>query len=562
LEKDAKQIDSVLDQYVTAYARIDPFKASEWGISGYDAFLPDYSPPGISERYNLRKDALARVAKTPKGTAREIKTARGFTLLARAEQEKFESGFLASEISGTNSPIQVFAETFKLMDVSNEAGVGNLMRRFLALPQAFAGLQTTMKESRDRGWAFPREVLEMVVGQACKLSNPAHDIYQAKRAEMLNTRLSQMSQRAFDRGISAAQDAFSEMASFLKQEILPACSPISSIDPHSYFISLLNVGVSEPNPAELFEAASGDLVRLRAKCDQLRSELGDKHAYRLSDLELADGFDVLTWAMEDAWDELRTNVDPKLAELVDPETSPLKWENDPYGCLVHPYYPAGIKLSGNSRVLSRKCAASRAPHANQSGENPSAISGAAFDSFLEIENHYFALAALEKGIPGSHLYSRARQAYGANLFTRIAARLPASNLGWDLFALEMAPELWDIPSEIKLLIQERIMRYIALALADLQLYGSQGKNTSAWGLPEAIAYLNDTVSGPWKQVLLRQRYLGVPALSLAPWYGWRHWKTIYQKFLAAGGGGFADFVRKVSPAGAVHFQVIAETASA
>ena len=562
MEKDAKQIDSVLDQYVTAYARIDPFKASEWGISGYDAFLPDYSPPGISERYNLRKDAIARVAKTPKGTAREIRESRGFTLLARAEQEKFEAGFLASEISGTNSPIQVFAETFKLMDVSNEAGVGNLMRRFLALPQAFVGLQTTMKESRDRGWAFPREVLEMVLGQANKLSNPAHDIYQAKRAEMLDTRLSQMSQRAFDRGISAAQDAFSEMASFLKQEILPACSPISSIDPHSYFISLLNVGVSEPNPGELFEAASGDLVRLRAKCDQLRSELGDKHAYRLSDLELADGFDVLTWAMEDAWDELRTNVDSQLAELVDPETSPLKWENDPYGCLVHPYYPAGIRLSGKSRVLSRKCAASRAPHAYQSGENPAAISGAAFDSFLEIENHYFALAALEKGIPGSHLYSRARQAYGANLFTRIAARLPASNLGWDLFALEMAPELWGIPGEIKLLIQERIMRYIALALADLQLYAGQGEGKSVWGLPDAIAYLNDTVSGPWKQVLLRQRYLGVPALSLAPWYGWRHWKAIYQQFLAAGGGGFADFVRKVSPAGAVHFQVIAEAASA
>ncbi len=562
LEKDAKQIDSVLDQYVTAYARIDPFKASEWGISGYDALLPDYSPPGISDRYKLRKDTLARVAKAPKGTAREVREAEGFTLLARAEQEKFESGFLASEISGTNSPIQVFAETFKLMDVSNESGVGNLMRRFLALPQAFAGLETTMKESRDRGWVFPQEVLEMVLGQATILANPAHDIYEDKRAEMTNTRLSQMSLRAFERGLAAAQDAFSEMASFLKLEILPACSPISSIDPHSYFISLQSVGVSEPNPGELFETATEDLVRLRARRDHLQSELGKKHAYRLSDLEIADGFDVLTWAMEDAWDSLSMQVDPELAELVNPETSLLKWENDPHGCLVHPYYPAGIQISENSRVLSRNCAASRAPHAYQSGENPAAISGTAFDSFLEIDNRYFALAALEKGIPGAHLYSRARQAYGANLFTRIAAHLPVSNLGWDLFALEMAPELWDIPSEISLLVQERIMRYVALALADLQLYGGQGEGKTVWGLPEAISYLNETVSGPWNQVLLRQRYLGVPALSLAPWYGWRKWKQAYQRFLDTGGQGFADFVRKVSPAGAVHFEVIEKIISA
>ena len=560
MTKQVKQIDSVLDQYVTAYARIDSFKASEWGISGYDAFLPDYSPPGISERYNLRKDTLERVAKTPKGSAREIREAQGFTLWARAEQEKFESGFLTSEISGTNSPIQVFAETLKLLDVSSEAAVGNLTRRFLALDQAFAGLKTTMKESRDRGWTFPREVMEMVLGQAAILANPEHDIYECKRAEMSNTRLSQMSKRAFERGVSAAQGVFLEIADYLKQEILPACSPIGPIDPHSYFISLSGIGVAAPNPGELFETASQDLVRLRASRDQLRSELGDKHAYRLSDLEVADGFNVLTWAMEDAWEGFHSQVDPELSELVNPEIFPLKWENDPHGCLVHPYYSAGIGLSKNNRVLPRKCAVSRAPYSYQDTENPTVTSGEAFDSFLEIDNRYFALAALEKGIPGSHLYSRAREAFGANLFTRIAAHLPISNLGWDLFALEMAPKLWDIPSEISLKIQERLTSYVALALADLQLYGAQGEGKT-WGLPEAVEYLRDTVSLSGSRVLLRQRYLGVPALSVAPWYGWRRWKAIYQQFLASGGAGFADFVRKVAPAGAVHFEVLADAAS-
>ena len=560
MTNEVKQIDSVLDQYVTAYARIDSFKASEWGISGYDAFLPDYSPPGISERYNLRKDTLERVAKTPKGSAREIREAQGFTLWARAEQEKFESGFLTSEISGTNSPIQVFAETLKLMDVSSEAAVGNLTRRFLALDQAFAGLKTTMKESRDRGWTFPREVMEMVLGQATILADPEHDIYECKRAEMSNTRLSQMSKRAFERGVSTAQGVFLEIADYLKQEILPACSPIGPIDPHSYFISLSGIGITEPNPGELFETASQDLVRLRASRDQLRSELGDKHAYRLADLEVADGFNVLTWAMEDAWEGFHSQVDPELSELVNPEIFPLKWENDPHGCLVHPYYSAGIGLSKNNRVLPRKCAVSRAPYSYQDTENPTVTSGEAFDSFLEIDNRYFALAALEKGIPGSHLYSRAREAFGANLFTRIAAHLPISNLGWDLFALEMAPKLWDIPSEISLKIQERLTSYVALALADLQLYGAQGEGKT-WGLPEAVEYLRDTVSLPGSRVLLRQRYLGVPALSVAPWYGWRRWKAIYQQFLASGGAGFADFVRKVAPAGAVHFEVLADAAS-
>ena len=122
----------------------------------------------------------------------------------------------------------------------------------------------------------------------------------------------------------------------------------------------------------------------------------------------------------------------------------------------------------------------------------------------------------------------------------------------------MVPELWDIPGEIRLQIQERILRYVALALADLQLYGGQGEGKTKWGLAEAIEYLHHTVGDPWSQVLWRQRYLGVPAMSVAPWYGWRRWKAIYQNFLASGGSGFAEFVRKVAPAGAVHFQVLAD----
>ena len=184
--------------------------------------LPDYSPPGISERYNLRKDTLARIARTPKASLREKQEAQGFTLYAQAEQEKFEAGFLESEISGTNSPIPVIAEGFKLMDVTTEVGVGNLTRRFLALPQAFTGLKTTMRESKNRGYAFPQEVLEKVLEQALLLADPGHDIYQGKRSKMELAHLSPMGRRALARAKATAQDAFADMASFLKQKL---CQP-------------------------------------------------------------------------------------------------------------------------------------------------------------------------------------------------------------------------------------------------------------------------------------------------------------------------------------------------
>lgn len=556
METDIKQIDTVLNQYITAYARIDPFKATEWGISGYDAMLPDYSPPGISERYNLRKDTLARIARTPKASLREKQEAQGFTLYAQAEQEKFEAGFLESEISGTNSPIPVIAEGFKLMDVTTEVGVGNLTRRFLALPQAFTGLKTTMRESKNRGYAFPQEVLEKVLEQALLLADPGHDIYQGKRSKMELAHLSPMGRRALARAKATAQDAFADMASFLKQEIMSACSPIGPVDPHSYFISLKSVGVSDLNPSELYAEASADLVRLGAQRDQLLSKLGGNRANRLSSLEISDGFEVLNWAIEDATDAFSQQVDSQLAALASPEYFPLRWENDPHGVLMHPYYPTGIGLSPSSRGTSRKCALTRAPHAGVGGEDVTAICGNAFDAFCEIDDAYFVLAAFEKGIPGAHLYSRVRETYGNNLFTRVGANLPATNLGWNLFALEMTPKLWEIPSEIQLEIIERITRFIALALADLQLYGQQGQGKSLWTLHKAIAYLREKPGGPWNQQLLRQRYLGIPALSIAPWYGWRRWHETYNQFQRAGGKGFADFMRTISPTGAVHFEVI------
>ena len=161
--------------------------------------------------------------------------------------------------------------------------------------------------------------------------------------------------------------------------------------------------------------------------------MGGNRANRLSSLEISDGFEVLNWAIEDATDAFSQQVDSQLAALASPEYFPLRWENDPHGVLMHPYYPTGIGLSPSSRGTSRKCALTRAPHAGVGGEDVTAICGNAFDAFCEIDDAYFVLAAFEKGIPGAHLYSRVRETYGNNLFTRVGANLPATNLGLESF---------------------------------------------------------------------------------------------------------------------------------
>ena len=53
------RVYEIADQYVLAYAALDPIAATDAGIAGHDDELTDFSPEGSEARDRLDRDTLA-----------------------------------------------------------------------------------------------------------------------------------------------------------------------------------------------------------------------------------------------------------------------------------------------------------------------------------------------------------------------------------------------------------------------------------------------------------------------------------------------------------------------
>ena len=60
------EVYEIADQYVLAYAALDPIAATDAGIAGHDHELTDYSPDGDAARDRLDRDTLAALEHAPR----------------------------------------------------------------------------------------------------------------------------------------------------------------------------------------------------------------------------------------------------------------------------------------------------------------------------------------------------------------------------------------------------------------------------------------------------------------------------------------------------------------
>ena len=73
------QVYEIADQYVLAYAALDPIAATDAGIAGYEQELTDLSPAGAEARARPDRDTLAALAPAPRDPDRDRTAAAATT---------------------------------------------------------------------------------------------------------------------------------------------------------------------------------------------------------------------------------------------------------------------------------------------------------------------------------------------------------------------------------------------------------------------------------------------------------------------------------------------------
>ena len=161
----ARPVRDAADQYVQAYAELDPLVGTEFGLPVGQDRLPDLSPAGQQALDELRRRTLADLGGLEQDAdggfadPHERRCARLLRERLEAELAVSDTGETLRFVSEIFGPHEQVRSAFMLMPADTPEDWAVVARRLAAVPQALAGYRESLAEGARRGLhAAPRQV--------------------------------------------------------------------------------------------------------------------------------------------------------------------------------------------------------------------------------------------------------------------------------------------------------------------------------------------------------------------------------------------------------------------
>ncbi|MFF5988622.1 DUF885 domain-containing protein [Prauserella flavalba] len=215
------RVHEICDKFVDDIAAADPVAATMSGVASYDDQLTDYSPEGHAARASLAKRALREIeAATPEDDGERVAKAV-FLERIGLEAEIHDAGLDVASLNVIESPVQNVRQVFDLMPAETTEHWENIAARMARVPAALDGVRTSLLTAADAGNAPALRQISKVAEQAevwaglsggagffVPFADSARDVPDSLRAEL-------------GRAAHAAQEAYAELAGFLRAELAP-----------------------------------------------------------------------------------------------------------------------------------------------------------------------------------------------------------------------------------------------------------------------------------------------------------------------------------------------------
>ncbi|PXY25028.1 hypothetical protein BAY59_23625 [Prauserella coralliicola] len=215
------RVHEICDQFVDDIAAADPVAATMFGVASYDDQLTDYSPEGHAARASLAKRALRELeAATPADDGERVAKAV-FLERIGLDVEVHEAGLDVASLNVIESPVQNVRQVFDLMPSETTGHWENIAARMGKVPAALDGVRASLLAAAEAGNAPALRQIAKVAEQAevwaglsggsgffVPLAESAGGVPDSLRAEL-------------GRAAHAAQEAYAELAGFLRAELAP-----------------------------------------------------------------------------------------------------------------------------------------------------------------------------------------------------------------------------------------------------------------------------------------------------------------------------------------------------
>jgi uncharacterized protein (DUF885 family) len=279
-------VHRLCDSYVDEYARLQPALATAVGIPDHDHLLPDLSPDGHAERAELIARTLRAVDRLEPVDEGERDAKAVLVERLRIEREIYDMGLVESALNVQTSPAKQVRQVFNLMPTGSAQAWHTIAARMSGVPAALAGYRESLCRAAARGQVAPvrqvRKVAEQCMTWAGVGDRPGFftspvdsTVDDALRADLATA-------------AAAATRAYAELATFLREELLPKAPEADAVGADEYRLrSRMYLG-ARLDLHEAYEWSWAEFIRIETEM----AEVADRIKAGASVREASDTLDA------------------------------------------------------------------------------------------------------------------------------------------------------------------------------------------------------------------------------------------------------------------------------
>ncbi len=521
-------IDAIAEAWVDEVAELSPTLATYIGRFEHNGRLDDLSPEGHEKRHAAAQRTLAALESAEPVDEVDEVTKADLAGDLRLMIALHDAGAHLRDLNVIASPVQDLRSVFDLMPTDTVDDWSVISDRLAAIPAALDGYRQTLRAGIAAGVVPARRQVREVITQIGRYTSDtgffAEFVLEASPAE---GHLPASLARTLSGHTGAARVAYDELASFLRDELLPVASEHDAVGRELYALHSRQFLGAEIDLDETYEWGVQELARMVAEQESIANEIlpGASVEEAVAFLEQdptrkLHGTDALQ-----AW--MQETSDRAVAELgathfdIPEEVRTLE-------CMIAPTNEGGIYYTGPTDDFSRP--------GRMWWSVPEGVDS--FDTWRELTTVY------HEGVPGHHLqiaqavYNRAE----LNSWRRLLAGSSGHAEGWALYAERLMEQLGylDDPADRLGMLDGQRMRAARVVL-DIGVHLGKPRldGTGTWDAEYALEFMRRNVNMPDEFIQFEvNRYLGWPGQAPSYKVGQRIWEQIRDETAAREGDDF------------------------
>jgi uncharacterized protein (DUF885 family) len=526
ITRTATPIDAVAEKWVTTLGGLQPTLATYIGLeNGKLGEWDDFSPAGAEALASAAKAVIAELE--PLSPVDEVDRVTKEDLLGTLalELEKHDLGFELRDVNVLASPVQTLRETYDIMPTDTPGDWENVASRLNSAPKAVEQYIETLRLGIEKGIVPAKRQVREVIAQSRTTADPdglfaelvgrATDVPDSLKADLR-------------KGARASADAYSVLADFFENELLPAGGDKDAVGREIYEVASRSFLGATVDLDETYEWGVEELQRMVDEQTTIANEIKAGASVEEA-VEFLSGDASRKLHGTDALQRwMQETSDHAIAELGKTHFD-IPEQIRRLECMIAPSHTGIIYYTGPTDDFSRP--------GRMWWSVPDGVTE--FDTWRELTTVY------HEGVPGHHLqiaqavYNRAT----LNSYRRLLAGTSGHAEGWALYSERLMEELGylDDPADRLGMLDGQRMRAARVVLdIGVHLEKQRPDGNGPWTGDYAFEFMAKNVNMNDEFVRFEvNRYLGWPGQAPSYKVGQRIWEQIRDEYKAREGAAFS-----------------------